>query len=115
MASDDTREPAPRRWLGLGIWFLVSAGVFWCSWTGLQEWTLSARVVARQAEPEFVTLATPDQRVIHRLSAVAGVAALTAGLISSAMGRGSLPYLMFAATVTGMTAVIAGIEWLLLE
>jgi hypothetical protein len=114
MVSDDTREPAPGRWPCLGIWFLVTAGVLWCSWTGLQEWTIPARVVERQAEPEFVSLATPDQRVIHWLSAVAGFAALTAGLISSAMRRGSLPYLMFAATVTGMTAVIAGIEWLLL-
>lgn len=114
MASGDAREPAPGRWLYVGIWLLVSAGVFWCWWTSWQEGTPSARVVGREGEPElFVFVTTPDPRLMHWLPAVAGFGALIAGLISLRKGRGSLRYLVFAATVTGMKAVTVGIEWLL--
>ena len=113
MASDDAREPAPRRWLYLGIWLLVSAGVFWCWWASWQEWTPSDRIVGLRREPEFVLVTTPDPVMMHWLPAVAGLGALIAGIISSITGRGSLRYLVFAGTVSAMKAVTVGIERLM--
>ena len=113
MASDDAREKTPQRWLYLGIWLLVSAGVFWCCWTSCQEGTPSNRIVGPRREPEFIFVTTPDPIVMHWLPAVAGLGALIAGLISSFAGHASLRYLVFAGTVSGMKAVTVGIEWLL--
>jgi len=113
MASDDAREPAPGRWLYLGIWLLVSAGVFWCLWTSWQEGTPSDRIVGPRRESEFVLVTAPDPIVMHWLPAVAGLGALIAGIISGVAGRASLRYLVFAGTVSGMKAVTVGIEWLL--
>ena len=110
MASDYRREPASRRWLYLGIWLLVSAGVFWCWWASWQEGTPSDRIVGPRREPEFILVATPDPVVMHWLPAVAGFGALIAGLISRITGRGSLRYLVFAGTVSAMKAVTVGIE-----
>ena len=113
MVSDNGREAAPRRWLYLGIWLLVSAGVFWCWWTSWQEGTASDRIVRPRREPEFVFVTTPDPVMMHWLPAVAGLGGLFAGIISSVAGRASLRYLVFAGTVSGIKAVTVGIEWLL--
>ena len=110
MDSDNGREPAARRWLHLGIWLLVSAGVFWCFWASWQEGAPSDRIVGARREPEFIFVTTPDPIVMHWLPAVAGLGALIAGLISSITGRGSLRYLVFAGTVSAMKAVTVGIE-----
>ncbi len=110
MDSDDAREPALGWWLYLGIWLLVSAGVFWCWWTSWQEGTPSDGIVGLRREPEFVLVTTPDPIIMHWLPAVAGFGALIAGLISSITGRGSLRYLVFAGTVSAMKAVTVGIE-----
>jgi len=110
MGSDNGREPAAQRWLYLGIWLLVSAGVFWCWWASWQEGTPSDRIVGPRLEPEFILVTTPDPMVMHWLPAVAGFGALIAGLISNITGRGSLRYLVFAGTVSAMKAVTLGIE-----
>ena len=110
MPSDNGSEPAARRWLHLGMWLLVSAGVFWCFWTSWQEGALSDRIVGARREPEFIFVTTPDPIVMHWLPAVAGFGALIAGLISSITGRGSLRYLVFAGTGWAMKAVTVGIE-----
>jgi hypothetical protein len=110
MASDNRREPAARRWLCLGIWLLVSAGVFWCWCASWQEGTPWDRFVGPRQEPKFIFVTTPDPIVMHWLPAVAGFGALIAGLISSITGRGSLRYLVFAGTVSAMKAVTLGIE-----
>lgn len=113
MASDNGCEPARSRWLYLGIWLLVSTGVFWCWWASWQEGTPSDRIVGPRREPEFIFVMTPDPIVMHWLPAVAGFGALIAGLVSSITGHASLRYLVFAGTVSGMKAVTVGIEWLL--
>lgn len=113
MASDNGCEPVPRRWLYLGIWLLVSAGVFWCWWTSWQEGAPSDRIVGPRREPEVVFVTTPDPVMMHWLPAVAGLGALIAGIISGVAGRASLRYLVFAGAVSGMKAVTVGIEWLL--
>jgi len=110
MASDNGPEPTPRRWLYLGIWLLVSAGVFWCWWTSWQEGAPSDQIVGPRREPEFIFVTTPDPIVTHWLPAVAGFGALIAGLISGITGRGSLRYLVFAGTMSAMKAVTVGIE-----
>ncbi len=110
MASDSGCDPAARRWLYLGIWLLVSAGVFWCWWASRQEGPPSDRLVGTRREPEFIFVTTPDPIVRHWLPAVAGFGALIAGLVSSITGHGSLRYLMFAGTVSAMKAVTLGIE-----
>ena len=110
MASDNGCEPASRRWLYLGIWLLVSAGVFWCWWASWQEGPPSDRIVGARREPEFIFVTTPDPIVMHWLPAVAGFGALIAGLISIITGRGGLRYLVFAGTVSAMKAVTLGIE-----
>ena len=113
MASDDAHEPALARSLSMVIWLIVSAGVFWCFWTSWQEGTAAGRVAEPRREPGLIVVATPDPIVMHWLPAVAGFGALTAGLISSITGRGSLRYLVFAGTVAMMKAVTVGIEWLM--
>ena len=110
MVSDNGREAVPRRWLYLGIWLLVSAGVCWCWWASWLEGTPSDGIVGSRREPEFIFVATPDPIVMHWLPVVAGCGALIAGLISSLTGRGSLRYLVFAGTVSAMKAVTVGIE-----
>ena len=110
MASDNGSEPAARRWLHLGIWLLVSAGVCWCLWTSWQEGTPSDRIAGPRREPEFLLVTMPDPIIMHWLPAVAGFGGLIAGLISGITGRGSLRYLVFAGTVSAMKAVTVGIE-----
>jgi hypothetical protein len=110
MASGDAREPTLARSLSVVIWLIVSVGVFWCFWTSWQEGTPSDRIGGLRQEPEFIFVTTPDPIVMHWLPAVAGFAALIAGLISSITGRGSLRYLVFAGTVSTMKAVTVGIE-----
>ena len=110
MASDKGRQPVPRRWLYVGIWLLVSAGVCWCWWASWQEGPPSDRLVGTRREPEFIFVTTPDPIVMHWLPAVAGFGALIAGLISGISGRGSMRFLVCAGTVSAMKAVTVGIE-----